>query len=378
MNTYILGSLPLALAVAASCAVAQPLPSPAPATDARRPLSLQVPLPPALPGETTKLGPPVAQPPLPVPQPGTITRSNEGAEARGSEAPPSRWQSDLNQLDADLRLRLLTADEPPAAWLAGELDSTDIASQVRHYTVARTSAPQERLYQASLATACLVPTRPHLAPCDAVDRLADWARRDTENGLPPVLLADRARQRGELDSAASYLEEAAESPRFDDYWSQGALAWWNYLRPLALDFDPAVKAKAAANYASARDLAWAPSLHALCIERPDARSDRMKAACAKLGDALMGRAATFALRRAGAEIAEANAANASARTAAQSSRARILAATANCAQAQPNYATALESPSATTRARGVEQFGAWASAQARDGEVVACERLAAK
>lgn len=334
------------------------------------------PLPPPVPPDTAPLGPPVAAPPLPSPASGTLTQSRRGAEARGVDAPASRWQGALNQLDADLRLRLLTADQPPAAWLAGELDKTDIELQVRQYTAARTSAPQEPLYQASLATACLVHVRPQLPACEAVDRLADWARRDDGNGVPSVLLAERARQRGELDSAASYVELAATAPRFDDYWSQGALHWWNYLRPLQIDVDPAARAKAAANYASERDLAWAPSLHALC-GLPAGRSGRMTTACAALGDAMMARGATFALRRAGARIAETNAANPSARAAAQSGHARILEATARCAQAQPDFATALESSAAATRARGVEQFGAWASAQAHDGEVRACERLVA-
>jgi hypothetical protein len=358
--------LAVAAALAASIALAQPLPSPPP-------------LPPSLPAprEVTPIGPPVAQPPLPSPPPGTLGQSAQGAEARVNEPPPSRWQAALNELDADLRLRLLTAEAPPAAWLAGELDTTDIASQVRHYAAARTSAPQERLYQASLATACLVRVQPHLAACEAVDRLADWARRDTDNGVPTVLLADRARQRGEFDSAASYAEEAAGSPRFDDYWSLGALAWWNYLRPLSLAVDPAAKAEAAANYASARDLAWAPSLHGLCIET-HGRTERMQAACAKLGEAMMQRGATFALRRAGARIAEANVAEGTARAAMRSSHARIIAATARCAQAQPDFTAALESASAATRSRGVEQFGAWAAAQARDGEVGACERLVAR
>ena len=379
-----LRSLPVALvaAVVAPFALAQPLPSPPPLQDdatRARPPAMRAPLPPALPADTGKLEPPIAQPPLPTPQPGVLRQNARGAEASGGESMPSRWQSDLNQLDADLRLRLLTADAPPGAWLAGELDKTDIASQVRHYADARTLAPQERLYQASLAAACLVPVRPHvLAPCDAVDRLADWARRDGDNGVPAVLLADRARLRGEPDSAASYVEEAAGLPRFDDYWSRGALQWWNYLQPLALPYDSAVKAKAAANYAASRELPWAASLHGLCIEQPGARSERMKTACARLGDALMTRAATFALRRAGAEIADANATDPAARAAAQSSRARILSATANCSQAQPDFPAALESPDAAIRARGVEEFGTWASAQARDGEVGACQRLAAK
>jgi hypothetical protein len=333
--------------------------------------------PPPIPHDATRIGPPVAEPPLPPPATGTLTQSGRGFEARASEPPPSRWQAALNQLDADLRLRLMTANEPPAAWLAGELDATDIRNQVRHYAQARTAAPEVPLYQASLATACLVRTQPHLAECDAMDRLADWARRDRDNGVPSILLADRARQRGEIDLAAADLQQAANAPRFDDYWSQGALHWWNYLRPVPLDFDPAVKAKAAANYATSRDLRWASALGALCIESA-AKTPAVRDACANLGDAMMKRSATFALRRAGARIAEANARDEAARKAAQTGHAQILQASARCAQAQPDFAAELESTAAETRARGVDQFVAWANAQAKDGEVGACEKRAAK
>ena len=354
-------ALALGAAVAASLAIAQQAAAPPPL--------------PSTPGDETPIAPTIAQPPLPPAPPGTLTRSPKGAEAREGAAAASRWQDDLNRLDADLRLRLLSADEPRTSWLAGELDATDIASQVRHYTAARTNAPEERLYQASLAAACLARVRPQLPECAAVDRLADWARRDGENGLPSVLLAERARERGELDSAASYVEQAAGAPRFDDYWSRGALFWWEYLRPLTIDIDPAAKAKAAANYASMRDLSWAPAMRALCVDS-GGRSDRMKVACASLGDGLMARGATFALRRAGARLAEVDAADEKSRVAAQSGHARIIEATARCAQSQPDFATELESPAGGVRARGLDAFSAWASAQARDGEVGACARLA--
>jgi hypothetical protein len=349
-------ALALTAAIAASLAIAQPLPPP--------------PAPQAVPSSG---GPPSA-PPAP---PGTLTQLPAGVEARANEAAPeSRWQGELNRLDADLRLRLLTAQEPRTEWLAGELEGSDIESQVRHYAAARTAAPGEPLYQASLATACLNRVRPPLAQCEAVDRLADWARRDGGNGLPSVLLADRARQRGEPDLAAQNVEQAATAPRFDDYWSQGALRWWDYLRPLPVDVDPAAKAKAAANYAAMHDLSWTSALRALCADS-GARAPAMKAACAKLGEAMMTRGATFALRRAGARVAEINAPDPTARAAAQLAQARLLEETARCALVQPDFATALESRDATARARGIEQFGAWAGAQARDGEVAACARLVA-
>ena len=218
--------------------------------------------------------------------------------------------------------------------------------------------------------------RPTLAPCDAVDRLADWARRDTDNGVPSLLLAGRARQRGQSDAVASYVEQAAGAPRFDDYWSQHSQRWWDYLRAVDVGIDAAAKAEAAAKYGSMNDLAWAQPLRIVCAEG-SARPDRLRDACANLGQALMARGASFALRRAGARIAEINAPDAAARSAAQARGARILAMTARCTQLQPDFATALESPQPATRARGVEDFTAWANAQAQLGEVASCERVLA-
>ena len=309
-------------------------------------------------------------------EPGLVRQSPTGLEVREGDATPSRWQSDLERLDSDLRLRLLTANEPRIDWLAGDIDSGDVESQVRHYAAARIAAPGERLYLASLGIACLHPVRPTLAPCDAVDRLADWARRDTDNGVPSLLLAGRARQRGQSDAVASYVEQAAGAPRFDDYWSQHSQRWWDYLRAVDVGIDAAAKAAAAAKYGSMNDLAWAQPLRIVCAEG-SARPDRLRDACANLGQALMARGASFALRRAGARIAEINAPDAAARSAAQARGARILAMTARCTQLQPDFATALESPQPAMRARGVEDFTAWANAQAQLGEVASCERVLA-
>ena len=312
----------------------------------------------------------------PPPAAAAVRSSVPGAEAQESAAPPSRWQADLDRLDADLRLRLLTAKDPQTDWLAGELDTGDTESQVRHFAAARTAAPNDKLYLASLGVACMTPARPPVAACDAVDRLADWARRDDDNGVPALLLADRARRRSEPDLAASFVEQAAAAPRFDDYWSQSAQRWWEYLNPLGIDVDPAAKARAAANYASARELAWVAPLRSLCAE-PARGVARMRDACAKVGLALMTRGASFALRRAGARIAEINAADQPARKAAETRHARILEMTARCAQLQPDFTTALESPQGSVRTRGLTEFGAWASTQAREGEVGACERMLA-
>ena len=289
---------------------------------------------------------------------------------------PSRWRAELDRLDSDLRLRLLSVDAPREHWLAAQFDLTDIASKVRNLAAARVAAPDDRLYLASLAFACMQPTQPQLPECAAVDRLADWAIRDQGNGVPTFLLGYRALLRGEASAAVAYVEEAAAAPRFDDYWSQGAQQWWGYLRSYPLPVDPAAKAKAAATYALEQDLGWTSALHLLCAD-PKGRSEPMRAACAKLGQAMGERAATFALRRAGARIAEIDAADAKSRAAAQALAARILEASAACTLAEPDFESALESPDATLRQRGIGEFEAWAAAQAKEGEVGACDRRVA-
>ena len=316
------------------------------------------------------------RPSAPAPEPAVVVRTPTGAEAHGDAAPASRWQADLDRLDADLRLRLMSASEPATAWLAGELEETDVESQLRHYAAARVAVPNDRLYLASLGVACMQPVRPVQPSCDALDRLADWARRDADNGVPSLLLAGRAQKRGEADSAASFVEQAALAPRFDDYWSERAARWWAYLR--AVDgVDPVVRAKAAANYAATGELAWALPLRALCANDRDKDREqvpRMRTACASAGAAMADRGATFALRRVGARIAEVNAADDKARALAQRRHAVILATAARCAQVTPDFATAFESSAAADRTKAVEQFAVWASAQAGEGEVRACER----
>lgn len=289
---------------------------------------------------------------------------------------PSRWRAELDRLDSDLRLRLLSVSDPRAHWLAAQFDRTDIASKLRNLAAARVAAPDDRLYLASLAFGCMQPTQPQLPECAAVDRLADWAIRDRGNGVPAFLLGYRAQLRGQANAAVAYVEEAAAAPRFDDYWSQGPQQWWGYLRSYPLPIDPAARAKAAATYALEHDLGWTSALRLLCAD-PGGRSEPMRVACASLGQAMGERAATFALRRAGARIAEIDAADANARAAAQALAARILEASAACTLAEPDFESALESPDASVRHRGVGEFEAWVAAQAKYGEVGACDRRTA-
>jgi hypothetical protein len=67
----------------------------------------------------------------------------------------SRWQGDLDRIDGEVRLVLLSANDPRSHYVAGRLDNLDVASAVGHFTTARVAAPQDPLYLATLALACL-------------------------------------------------------------------------------------------------------------------------------------------------------------------------------------------------------------------------------
>jgi hypothetical protein len=219
-------------------------------------------------------------------------------------APPaaSRWQAEVAQLDDTLRSRLLVATAARANWLAAKLDHGDPETQVRRFASARVAAPDNRLYLAALATACMVPMQPLPAECDAVDRLADWATRDVDNGVPMLLLANRARQRNNATAMVAYLEEAARRPRFDDYWNMGAFAIWEEVRALPGPADPAARAELAASYGAVYESHAVRAMEFLCRHMVAARGGRAPGRAWRGRRSGAGRGAAAAGRRAAAVL----------------------------------------------------------------------------
>ncbi len=296
----------------------------------------------------------------------------QGASRITDTPPPAtRWQSDIAQLDASLRARLLVAGDPRANWLAAKLDHGDPYEQVRRFAAARVAVPDNRLYLASLAVACLVPMQPLPPECDATDRLADWATRDVDNGVPSLLLANRARARNNTASMIAYLEEAARRPRFDDYWNQGALVIWEEVRAMPEQADPAAKAGLAATYGVTYEPYATGVLQALCREgRPS--TDAIDAACAAAGNAVAGRAANWSLRVAGAKLAERSTPPGPARDAASRQLADVQRQAWDCAETGNALAAGLESPDASVRSRSVMQWEQRLAQDAKSGDVAAC------
>ena len=292
-----------------------------------------------------------------------------------AQVAPSRWSADWARIDDQIRSRGMAADNPRAHWVAAHFDLTDVASRVKHYAAARVNAPQEKLYLASLAIACLEPVQPTLPECDATDRLTDWTTRDADNGFPMLLLAARASKRNDDASTVAYLEQAAAMPRIDDYWSRGWLEYWEYVMALPIDADRAAKAEAAIGYAAAQPLSIASLLvpSNVCMGASGA-TDARRAACAKAGRAMAERGTTAATRSVGASIAEHNAADTGAAERARTMKATLQALNARCGADYTATIDALESADPAIRARTVDAWDKIVRNKASLGEMAECER----
>lgn len=291
---------------------------------------------------------------------------------------PSRWQPEVDRLDDAFRARMLTASDPRSNWIAGQLDRGDIGSQVRHFAAARVAAPDNKLYLATLATACLEPVQPRPPECDAVDRLADWATRDTDNGWPSLLLADRARQRRNPEAMLAHLEAATAQPRFVEYWEAGSLAFREAVVAMPVDGEGAAKLELAVMYAMPRALLWPQAARATCMNNAD-RTDAVRRACAQLGAAMRERGSTWMARLIGARMVEANVGTPELKAMASASLAAVRSQVAACSRATSPMLDGLESTDAATRAKAIADWDRWLQQEALVGEARACEiRVAAR
>lgn len=291
-------------------------------------------------------------------------------------AKPSRWQAEVDRLDDAFRARLMTANDPRSNWIAGQLDHGDIESQVTRFAKARAAAPGNKLYLATLATACMELTQPRLPECESVDRLADWATRDADNGWPSLLLAERARQHRTPDSMLAHLQSAAAQPRFVEYWEAGSLEIWEAVRAMPVDAEEAAKLELAVMYAVPRQLVWPNAARATCngsAERPEA----VRTACAKLGAAMRERGSTWMARLIGARLVRANVDSADAKEAADKALVAIRSQIAACARTTGQILEGLEADEATTRAKAVAEWDRWLRREAVLGEARACEERVA-
>ncbi len=284
----------------------------------------------------------------------------------------SRWQQEVERLDNAFRSRMLTPNDPRSNWIAGQLDRGDIEAQVRHFASARVAAPNNKLYLTTLATACLEPVQPRPPECDGVDRLADWATRDTDNGWPSLLLADRSRQHKNPQAMQAYLEQAAAQPRFVEYWEEGSLEIWEAVRAMPVDGEEAAKLELAVMYAMPRVLTWPNAARATCMGTGE-RAEAVRTACARLGVSMRERGSTWMARLIGARMVESNGDTVESRRAASKNLEAVRAQNAACASATGKILDGLEASDGATRAKAIAEWDRWLRREAAVGEARACE-----
>ena len=282
-------------------------------------------------------------------------------------APASRWQSDVARLDD--AIRALACPATAARSLARRRARSRRIETGRQSAHARPRP--DRAAVPRVARRRVSRTRAAAAgPCDATDRLADWATRDADNGLPSLLFAERA-QRATTAGMIAYLDEAAARPRFDDYWSRAGLFIWEEVRTLPAGDEAAARVELVATYALARPAYGTASLQALC--RDAARfGDAARAACAAAGNAMAQRGSTWSLRTAGARLAERNATTPEAQGRARTQLADVQRRAYDCAQLGNPVASALQSADPAARALAVTQWETRLRREADVGEVAAC------
>jgi hypothetical protein len=298
-----------------------------------------------------------------------------GSSNQVAPAGPTRWQAEVDRLDEAFRSRMLTASDPRSNWIAGQLDQGDIEAQVRHFAAARVAAPENKLYLATLAAACLQPVQPRLPECDSVDRLADWATRDTDNGWPSLLLADRARQHRNQESMLAYLNQAGAQPRFVEYWEAGSLETWEAVRAMPVEGEPAAKLELAVMYAMPRAVAWPNAARLTCMGNAD-RTVEVRMACAKLGLAMSSRGSTWMTRLTGARMVIANSESPDAKVGADKVLQGLRAQVASCAAATGAILDGLEANDAALRVKAVADWDRWLRHELAVGEARACTERA--
>jgi hypothetical protein len=107
------------------------------------------------------------------------------------------------------------------------------------------------------------------------------------------------------------------------------------------------------------------------------RTEAWRAACARLGAALLSHGSTWMARLIGARLVESNAQTPDARLSAGKALAAVRAQTVACSRATGSILDGLESDDAATRAKAISEWDRWLRREAVVGEVRACEERVA-
>jgi len=215
---------------------------------------------------------------------------------------PSLPEAAFERIDQALRERAASADSADAHFVRGLQVTMDPAARIADYAEAYRREPAEILFLASLADACMLRAIPTWAECAALDPISRWAARDATNARPRMLLAERARGRGDLAGMREHLAHAAGLPRFDSYRARGGAAVWRVLAGIpAIAAEPEAPFAAVAIGAARADIATVESALVCRRDAPGMTPDAGDA-CRQVARTMADRADTFEARRVGLAI----------------------------------------------------------------------------
>ncbi len=295
-----------------------------------------------------------------------------GDDAR---SPPSPLASTWQRFDDALATRLPGADDAAGHWMLGRRSSLEPVVQAREYAAAFVRGPREPLFVASLADICMRPVMPTLLECGERDIVGHWVSRETDNAVPWLLQAEKARRRNNIESLVENLEGAARAARFDDHSGRGAELFAARILGFAAPADRAAAWLAGDRFAGSVLGAPMDALEQLCSAGSRGLDERIGRGCQRLATLMIERATSFTHRRAGAQIAFAAAAGEPARAAARSSEAVVIAQQERCRLAWGELER-LAAGSEADRARALPIAQRFVTERAASGEVAACEGLA--
>ena len=290
---------------------------------------------------------------------------------------PSRTAASVDRVGEGLAARALSAGGADALYVLGLLATMDPAARADAWARAWPLEPQRMLVLASRAEAC-APRAAFTSPaCAAHDPLSRWAARDGENAAPWVLLAGRARQRGDLPAMRANLAHASERSRFDGYRGRGAAAVARVIDS-APEFAGLPEAPFVATaLASSRPDAVVDEANALCRVGAPGVGPEVAPACRRLARTMAEHADTTAARQAGLALASGWAADAAERGRLAAERDRLSASALDCHAAKSALLAKLEgTPADRDRARELE--AAAVAELATMDETAVCSRLVAK
>ncbi len=287
---------------------------------------------------------------------------------------PSLPESAFERIDRALRDRVATAVDADALFVRGLQATMDPGARIADYAGAWRLRPADMLLLSSLADACMLRAVPTWADCAALDPASRFASRDPDNAVAWVLLAERARQRGDVPGMREQLAHAAARPRFDSYRERGGAVVSRVLSAVPAVAREAETPFAAAALGSLRADVAANEAAAMCHRGAPGVGEDVAGSCRRLARTMADRADTWSARLVGLAIAWSWAPDDAERGRVSAERERVSASSLECNNAKLALIEGLNRDAGTREAARRIQAGAIDDALTL-GEPGACAKL---